>query len=605
MLRYGRRSWSLWGKKIHWADCKEALASIGGVAQDVIDRLQAEFHDQDLYMAYRAFDLDGWAKVISASAPDASRSRLEAAVRKMGAALGATTDWHTWRVAARLAINSRGRLNVSASTLDTNFEYRLAWRAAMLAAGFPESLARVVHFYLATWDGTGAVERGLGQDAAIQKQHVGQRAREEHDADLYSGLLELHLDGPQAESDMFTSTDGILLLTDFSRACAQQWVLHHGRRFTCYKVRKDKASRRPGRKKGTDRAVQLLARAAYKTQCDMAKADGARASTPGREPARRTVFGVERAKLMATVRRLATPAAGKKTQRFRDATLAKRAEKEAAETWCGWGSNVPKPRLGGAAAVEAATRSAATQAVRGKLWLSGRSRVAARETRLAGASTPGSSKVTAKTEAVKKGQVPKSHDVPVNTGTWKRHETSPTKASNAGASTGTGTTAASSMLGVRPKPTSASTLGATQPSAFMYKAVAAKFAKRHHHVIDTSLETMVKQRLIPDSTVVSSWLKAVAQGGLVTCAGKRMALQPGIHTGCHVQLNPTFVHKHGSLADAMRKAAKDSKGKWVLDSHKPAKNAHHIAKMRDMVAFLLHARRVAAGSEGSALVRSF
>ena len=65
---------------------------------------------------------------------------------------------------------------------------------------------------------------------------------------------------------------------------------------------------------------------------------------------------------MDIVRRLPKPAAGKKTRKFRKATLAKRAEKEAADTWHGWGSGIPKARLGGAAAVEAATKSAATQA---------------------------------------------------------------------------------------------------------------------------------------------------------------------------------------------------------------------------------------------------
>ena len=90
--RYGRRSWSLWSTRIHWADCKEALASIRGVAQDVIARLQAEFHEEDLYLAYRAFDLDAWAKVVSASTPDDSTRPLEAVLRKMGAVLEAATD---------------------------------------------------------------------------------------------------------------------------------------------------------------------------------------------------------------------------------------------------------------------------------------------------------------------------------------------------------------------------------------------------------------------------------------------------------------------------------------------------------------------------------
>ena len=134
------------------------------------------------------------------------------------------------------------------------------------------SLAPAVRFYLATWDGTGDIERGLGQDAAIQKHHVGQGARSCLDADVYSGLLELHLDGPQAEEAVFTkSSDGVLLLTDFSRACAQQWLIQHGRRFCVQRVRKDKGKKIPERRKGTAKGVQMLARSAYETQCDMAR----------------------------------------------------------------------------------------------------------------------------------------------------------------------------------------------------------------------------------------------------------------------------------------------------------------------------------------------
>ena len=541
-------------------ECKEAIASIGRVAQDVIERLEAEFHEMDLYMAYRTFDLDAWANLVGASTSDASARRMEEALRKIGTALDAATDRHTWRAAAGIALKNRARQRVSASTPDPNLEFRMAWRAAMHDPGFPEPLLKAVRFYLATWDGTGAVERGLGQDAAIQKQHVGPRARNELDADLYSGLLEIHLDGPQVESEMFASTDGVLLLTDFSRACAQQWILQHGRRFACYKVRKDKGCRHPHRKKGTDRAVQMLAREAYKTQCHMANVDAALASAQGTAPAKRlTVFGKDRAKLMKNVRHLTTPVAGKKTKKYRSATLAKRAEKEAAHTWRGWGSGVPMARLGGAAAVEAATKSAATQAVRAKLFLSTKGRRKPSST-LVGASRPGASASTSSASAQS---------------TWRRRESMAS------------TPAAASA----PKASSASTL-------------AKVMAEENVHIIGTSLESLVKQRVDPDATVLTSWLKAVTQGGMVKCEGKRMALRPAIYTGCQIQISLAFSEKHPSLAKAMREAARASKGKWVVDS-KQGQGGHHISRMRDMAAFLLHQRRVAMSDEASGLARSF
>ena len=437
----------------------------------MIDRLRAEFNEQDLYLAYRAFDLDAWAGVVSASTPGESGRPLEAALRKIGNALEATTDWNTWRSAARVAISARA----SASTPDADLVYRLAWRAAMHAAGFPAPMIKVVRFYLATWDGTGAVERGLGADAALQNAHVGQHARNDVDAEVYSALTEMHSDGPQTEPEMFTSTDGVLHLTDFSRACAQQWVLRHGRRFTCYKVRKDKGSRKPQRRKGTDRGVQVLARAAYQTQCDMAKSDAARTSTSGKVPRRQTVLGVDRAKLMVTVRALGRPAAGKKTRKFRAATLAKRAEKQAAETWCGWGSGVPQPRLGGAAAVEAATKSAAMQAVRARLWLSGRARgqAAARkraEEMRAGTSTSSSS--TAKFQAPKASESAQAGAV--GTSTWKRRQGTSCPLKAASASTPGSKSPSASMLG-----STCSTPGSKSSSAMakVREAAAAAMAK--------------------------------------------------------------------------------------------------------------------------------
>ena len=114
-------------------------------------------------------------------------------------------DRWAWVAAAKIALALKSgwvnRQGASASTLgcSATIDNRLVWRAALGSVSFPSSLAPAVRFYLATWDGTGAIERGVGQDAAIPKQHVGQRARSCLDADVYSALLALHLDGPQAE----------------------------------------------------------------------------------------------------------------------------------------------------------------------------------------------------------------------------------------------------------------------------------------------------------------------------------------------------------------------------------------------------------------------
>ena len=263
------------------------------------------------------------------------------------------------------------------------------------------------------------------------------------------------------------------------------------------------------------------------------------------------MFGVDRAKLMVNVRAVVKPAAGKKTRNFRGLTAAKRAEKQAAGTWCGWDSVLPKPRLGGAAAVEAATKNAATAAVRARLWIGGKARRENAARLRAGASTSSSAKTTSATAKVQTAQkVP----VAVSAGTWRRRGTTSGQAPKAPSVS----TLHSKSASHGSKSASASTPGAMTPfQAYQNMAVAAKFAKRNEYVVSTSLEAMVRQRSIdPDSAALASWLRAVAQGGLLRCSGKRMALQPGVQSGHHVQMSTDFLTKHHSLADAMHTAAK-------------------------------------------------
>ena len=145
---------------------------------------------------------------------------------------------------------------------------------------------------------------------------------------------------------------------------------------------------------------------------------------------------------------------------------------------------------------------------------------------------------------------------------------------------------------------------ASAPKASSASTLAKAMAEKNVHIIGTSLESLVKQRVDPDATVLTSRLKAVTQGGMVKCEGKRMALRPAIYTGCQIQISPVFSERHPSLAKAMREAARASKGKWVVAS-KQGQGVHHISRMRDMAAFLLHQRRVAMSDEASGLVRSF
>ena len=183
---------------------------------------RAEFDEDDLCLAYQAFDVEAWQ---AAQPGSPMLSKMQRAARRLCGSIGVVHDAAAWREGAQAALLARGP--------DGN--NRDAWRSCLDADRLPSALpAEVVRLYLATWDGTGAVERGLGQDKAIIGQHVGSRTRSCLDADLYSCLLELKQEGPSKEEDMFTPTE-------FSRACALEWRVQHGRRFTCNtKVRVDK-----------------------------------------------------------------------------------------------------------------------------------------------------------------------------------------------------------------------------------------------------------------------------------------------------------------------------------------------------------------------------
>jgi len=237
---------------------------------------------------------------------------------------------------------------------------RRAWRALLDKGELCAALEWAVRFFLATWDGSGAVERGLGQDDAIIGAHVGSRSS---DGDLYSALLELKIEGPQSEEAMFTPGGaGVLYLTAFSRGAAQQWLRLHGRRFTCAaSVRKDKGkTAAPPDTRCTDKGVQLRARAAYKDLCGLAVQDeAASASTPGTEKRRRTVLGIDRRKLMTVVSGVDTGEPRAKTVRYRAATAQKLAEKRAQRIWTGTPHGPPAARLRGSLAVTGKSRDVA------------------------------------------------------------------------------------------------------------------------------------------------------------------------------------------------------------------------------------------------------
>ena len=101
-------------------DCRKGLAAIGQVAELLIKRTEAEFNEEDLYLAYEAYDLDAWAQYLEA--PTLNRdvaTRLSAATSKISAALGIAHDPDKWLRAARVALDRKAKMKTAAGSAST------------------------------------------------------------------------------------------------------------------------------------------------------------------------------------------------------------------------------------------------------------------------------------------------------------------------------------------------------------------------------------------------------------------------------------------------------------------------------------------------------
>ena len=109
-------------------------------ARNVSQRIKAEFHAEDLYLAYQVFGVDSWSQILSDSTPEA---RLDASARKLCEALGMRHDRWAWVAAAKIALALKSgwvnKQGASASTpgCSATIDNRLVWRAALGSVSFP------------------------------------------------------------------------------------------------------------------------------------------------------------------------------------------------------------------------------------------------------------------------------------------------------------------------------------------------------------------------------------------------------------------------------------------------------------------------------------
>ena len=393
IFTYGSLRWPMWGgDSVSMTLCKQHLASMSRLVGDVKTRLNTEFREEDLYVCMQAFDLDSWSGALTENGSTREARLAQVKVLTSSAAslcgkLDVKISALEWTKAVRKVLQLRVRLESEggglkagrddASTLDNRWVWSKALDCDVLQGA---EWRLVVDFFKAFWDGTGAVERGLGKDKRCQQPHSGNQGESEEISQLYAMLAELHDEGPQTEEDMFQKSDhGVLLLNDFTRACAHQWVKERGRRFSCYKKRVpctgsgQALNAKQKVRLGTDAYVKHAAGKAHEERLGFAKEDHDSANRA--RSARPTLLGMGLGKLMRSVHQLPVPPPSKSKLDFNKHTADKMAEKVAVGTWAGFTKEAPKLRFGGAALItHAATAASARQCLRASLWKGKRKR---------------------------------------------------------------------------------------------------------------------------------------------------------------------------------------------------------------------------------------
>ncbi len=409
-VSYGNQTRKLWGNRGGVAfvqECRAILGSLGGVVRDLKDRMAVEIGREDLQAAFVAFDLGAWSRAIAraqrtpvdASMLDArySRTELSAAAARLCKAFLGIEDGEVgpeWRRMVRLALEERDRMRIGPRRTPSEYvrtavwdvaephpiDNRMVWRLVLDGGGVPDRLRPAVLAYFGCLHGTGCVERGLGRDKrAVVEPHVGSLRPSAEIEEENSKCLELHREGPRREQDLFVRSAecGVLLLSEFSRACAVLWLETHGRRFGANaKVRKDvgiAGKRALGQQ--TDAALRRGVRSCY---AQIAKEANAACLDAVADASRPTILGERRKDLVKRIRRMQElTTVTKGTERYRELTKTKASQKEkkraATGVWAGWALDRPVMRLGGAAAVQAATSCAAAHGAQARRWL-GRTR---------------------------------------------------------------------------------------------------------------------------------------------------------------------------------------------------------------------------------------
>ena len=181
---------------------------------------------------------------------------------------------------------------------------RIVWRRALnpdfarkhASSGAYTVMPVLIGIYLSCLDGTGNIERHLGQVKRILDSHSGPLAE---DGATSADIFEVMIDGPQDELGVATLPHAMqhhaadpdehasqLLPTDFVRECGREWVQLHGRRFRVYR---QGSKKKPGPKAKRQGTIASIARNVSKASAALLQQ-----KEDTYDPQEMTVVGVKR-----------------------------------------------------------------------------------------------------------------------------------------------------------------------------------------------------------------------------------------------------------------------------------------------------------------------
>ena len=248
-------------------------------------RVAADFSDAtDFYMSLEIFDLVVWLPLLPLASSQSLRNPEGVALRlarKLRSYLGYfSTEYRTiddWILVVAIAVRHRNLLlsEQPQRSPEYHLDNRICWALSVAEIAQDHRWAfRAVHGYLSWIDGTGSVERWLGTHAGVLGCHSGPRAKKLGEiklakldwtspTDANEMCVEVRLDGPVDSAEIhYDDRNGVQRAGEFALESAALWLAIRGRRFGCYKRRRDAGVRKSKSASGTfkfQRTLQLKA----------------------------------------------------------------------------------------------------------------------------------------------------------------------------------------------------------------------------------------------------------------------------------------------------------------------------------------------------------